>query len=80
MLHNCELRKGKSGDCRLLWSERWCGKVVECPDCGKRVTYRLVCEPKDCPYYEKKVWYKWRGWHSQIYKGEYLIGYTTTKT
>jgi hypothetical protein len=58
--------------CRFEWDGRWCGKVVKCPDCGKGINYRLECQPVNCPYFENKRWYKWRGWHPFLYKGEYL--------
>lgn len=75
MKHNCAKQKISCG-CRFEWGDKldkWCGKVLRCQNCGEKINYRITCLPRDCPHYEKKRWYKWRGWHPGMNKRTQLV-------
>ena len=77
MGHICQEEPQRKFTCRFvwfLWGDKWCGKVIKCPQCAKAINYRLSCQPINCPHYESKKWYKWRGWHPHIYKSDYFEG------
>lgn len=72
MTHVCK----KAINCKFLWGSGWCGKVVKCPKCNKKLTYKLACEGITfCPYYQRKPWWQlWDGWGlwGRCCKFEYL--------
>lgn len=74
MNHVCKLKREPV--CKFRWGEMggWCGKVVVCPVCNKKLNYCLECKSiTSCPHYEPRKWYHlldgWRPWRC---RWEYL--------
>ena len=60
-LHECPKQSEKrKRTCKFAWGElgTWCGKIVKCRKCGKKVNPYLMClNESGCKYYERRRWY-----------------------